>query len=451
MNGVTLSLMVAAGTLPLAALGLSAGLLAERITSAPGVRERIWGLAFLLPVLAAVAVPLAAPHISRPAPPPVPAEAVEALNLPTGAVERGADHGAWVGLGDLAILLAPTLLLSAILLGVMVALGLLIRRHVRLALILRKARRLEDEPLSASLKRQAKALKVRAPALKASGQAASPLLAGVIKPAIVIPEALTRLPTERLALICGHELAHLKRADNARARLESVLLAILWFNPLLGAIHARLLAAREERCDAIALAGADPAARRAYAQSLIETLRLSADPEPQSAFIGAGRKTAMRLKAILTPREGARPTAIAGVAAIAALLTLAVGAGSIAMAVQAAPQKARNSEWRQSAQETALSPKGEIRVSADTMVLRPGGVAIWTGRPEVELKAATGDRAKDAELARVRFLVDGKPVPRGFDPKSIESEAISFIKVTRDGEGPATVDIVLGPPLPPPA
>mgnify|MGYP001809727055 CR=1 FL=1 len=450
MNGVTLTLMVLAATLPLAGLGLAAGALAERITAAPGVRERVWGLAFLLPVLAAVAAPLIAPHISRPAPPPVPTEAIDTLNLSTGAIERGADHGPLVDLGDLAVLLAPTMLLSAILLGMIVALGLLVRRHVRLALMLRKARRLEDEALSASLERQAQALKVRAPALKASKQASSPLLAGVIKPAIVIPDALIRLPTERLALICGHELAHLKRADNARARLESVLLSVLWFNPLMGAIHGRLLAAREERCDAIALAGADPAARRAYAQSLIDTLRLSADPEPQSAFIGAGRKTAMRLKAILTPSESARPGAIAGVAAIAAVLTLVVGAGSIAMAVQAAPQKARKSEWRQSTQDNAFSPKGEILIKADQMVRQPGGVSIWTGRPEVELTAATGNRQKDAELARVRFLVDGKPVVGGFDPKSIDPAAISFVKVTSNGEDPTVVDIVRAPAPPPP-
>jgi beta-lactamase regulating signal transducer with metallopeptidase domain len=450
VNGVTLTLMVLAATLPLAGLGLTAGLLAERITGAPGVRERIWGLALLLPVLAAVAVPLAAPHLSRPAPAVPAAEAGETLTLRAVAIDHGADQGSWAGLGDLAVLLAPTVLLAAVLLGVMVALGLLVRRHVRLAMMLRKARRLEDEALAASLDRQARTLKVRAPALKTSKQASSPLLAGVLKPAIIIPAALTRLPTERLALICGHELVHLKRADNARARLESILLAVLWFNPLMGAIHARLLAAREERCDAIALAGADPAARRAYAQSLIDTLRLSAGPEPQSAFIGAGRKTAMRLKAILTPREGARPSAVAGVVAIAAALTLAVGAGSIALAVQAAPQKARNSEWRQSAQDTALSPKGEIRVAADRMVMQPGGVAIWTGRPVVELRSATGDRAKDAELARVRFLVDGKPAPRGFDPKSIDPDVIGYIKVTRDGEGPATVDFVMGPPPPPP-
>ncbi|HYE47329.1 MAG TPA: M56 family metallopeptidase, partial [Caulobacter sp.] len=450
MDGVTLTLTMLGATLPLAALGLGAGLLAERITGAPGVRERIWGLAFLLPVLAVIAAPLAAPHLRRPAPPPSDAAAaVDAPNLAEVSVLRDPPKTPLADLAELGLLLAPTLLLSVILLGAMVALGRLVRRHVRLAALLRGARPLEDEGLAAALVRQARSLKVRPPALKASPQAATPLLAGVLKPAIVIPDALTVLPTERLALICGHELAHLKRADNSRSRLESILLALLWFNPLMAAIHARLMAAREERCDAIALAGADAAARRAYAQCLIETLRLRAGPEPQSAFIGAGRKTAMRLKAILTPRQGARPGAIAGVAAIAAVLTLAVGAGSVALAVQAAPPT-RNSEWRQSAQETALSPKGEVAVMADQMTVQPGGVTIWSGRPVVKLAAVTGDPAKDARLARVRFLVDGKPVPAVFDPKSIDPEAIGHIKVTRDGEGPATIDLVMGPPPPPP-
>jgi beta-lactamase regulating signal transducer with metallopeptidase domain len=460
MSGVETSLLVLFATLPLAGLGLVAGLLTERITAAPALRERFWGVAFALPIIAVAAIPLLAPLMPRLPDAPVPAVGPGAAPMTMGPVPTTTPDPLQ-GLWEIAKLMAPTLLLSLILLGVLASAGLLIRRHIRLALLVRRAKPLDDDALTAALISQARALNVRPPGLKASDRAVTPMLAGLVRPAIVIPNALTRLPTKRLALICGHELAHLKRGDNPRAWAEGAALALLWFNPLMAMIHARLNAAREERCDAIALAGADAPVRRAYAETLIQTLRLSADPEPHTAFIGAGRKTAMRLKAILKPAAEAGPRAMAGVIAIAAALTVAIAAGSVALAVQAAPTKAtagRASVWRQSSQEDAFSPKGEVTVAADTVDVRPGNLAIWRGRPVIVLATPTGDPKTDAALAKVRFEINGAAAPDDFSPKSIAPNQIDRLEITGPaipGEGPSTVNIVLvgGPPAPvaPPA
>ncbi|MDB5469394.1 MAG: hypothetical protein JWR84_954 [Caulobacter sp.] len=454
MNGVTLSLLILGATIPMSALGFVAGLLAERITGAPGLRERVWGLALLAPVLAVVAVVLISPHLSRPAPPAGPVAAAADLNLGDVAVLAPQAADPLGRIGDLILLLGPVLLLSIILLGVLVAVGLLVRRHVRLGRLLAAAKPLDDADLIADLARQAAILKVRSPSLKASDQAGSPLLAGLIRPAIVIPRLLTKLPTPRLALICGHELAHLKRGDNPRAWAEGVLLAAMWFNPFMAMIQARLNAAREEHCDAIALSHADATARRAYAETLLETLRLSAGPEPQSAFIGAGRKTAMRLKAILKPHAPAGLGTKASVIAIAAALTLAVGGASIALAMQAAPERAlagRASSWRQSMQDNALAPKGVIDIVADETRIK-NGVAYWSGRPAIRLTPATGDPRRDADLAGVRFLINGKPAPADFTPNSLDPKDIGVIAIkqrTSDDEGPTVINIVMAPEAPP--
>ncbi|RYF90661.1 MAG: M56 family metallopeptidase, partial [Caulobacteraceae bacterium] len=453
MNGVALALLMLGATLPMALAGLGAGLLVERITGAPGLRERVWGLALLAPALAIAAVALVSPHLSRPVPVGPPGTDPTIL-LTEVAVTAPPAVAPFQTLVDVAWLLAPTILLGLILLGMLVALGLLLRRHLLLGQLVRAARPLHDEALSEELARQAAALKVRPPGLKTSDRAGSPLLAGLLKPAIVIPRALTRLPTKRLALICGHELAHLKRGDNPRAWAEGLLLAVMWFNPFMAMIQARLNAAREERCDAMALRQADDAARRAYAQSLIETLRLSAGPEPQSAFIGAGRKTAMRLKAILKPHGPASASARAGVLAVGVALALAVGGASVALAMQAAPQRpiaGRATSWQQSSQENVWSPKGLVVVAADRMEKR-GDVAYWRGRPAVSLSAATGDPARDAALARVRFLVNGRPAPADFTPNSLDPRDIGLIKVrgsAGDEHGATTIDIVMIPPAPP--
>lgn len=452
MSGVSLALLTLGASLPLAVLGLLAGLLAERITPASAARERMWSLAFLLPAAGAVAIPLLAPHLIRTVAPVM----VGGGGAGDPVLAAALPHPAPTPLGDLidlVTLLAPTVLLGVILLGAAVALGLILRRHVRLAVLMHQARDLEDPSLKRAIAARALALRVRAPALKVSLQAASPLLAGVLRPAIVIPRPLTALPTERLMLICGHELAHLKRGDNPRGWGEALILAVFWFNPLMAMIHGRLAAAREEHCDAIALAGADEAARRAYAQALIETLRLRAGPEPHSAFIGAGRKTAMRLQAILQPRQSGGRRAAIGVVAVAAVLVAAVGAGSVALAMQAAPAKGRASVWRQSSQDGPSNPKGQITIAADVVETRPGNVTIWRGRPVIELKAATGNPRRDAELAKVVFLVDGHAVADDFTPKALNPEKIALIEVTgpeQPGEGPSTVNVVmLAPPAPP--
>jgi hypothetical protein len=150
--------------------------------------------------------------------------------------------------------------------------------------------------------------------------------------------------------VITHELAHLKRGDHRAVWIEEAVVALLSVYPVLPLIRARRAAAREEACDALALGGADPAHRRAYAQSLIEALRARTERSPADAlpaltFTGTPRSQAMRrLKSILTPPATAGlGTKVTAVVAGVALLGLA-GAGSMAVAAQHAPQAASKSK-----------------------------------------------------------------------------------------------------------
>ncbi len=62
------------------------------------------------------------------------------------------------------------------------------------------------------------------------------------------------------------------------------MLGLFWLTPLLGLVRARMAAATEEACDDHALRGAEPAVRRLYAQTLVDTLRLGAGPEHRARF-----------------------------------------------------------------------------------------------------------------------------------------------------------------------
>jgi hypothetical protein len=178
--------------------------------------------------------------------------------------------------------------------------------------------------------------------------------------------------------------------------MEELALALLAFNPLAPLLRARRSAAREEACDAVALAGAGSETRRAYAQSLIEALRTRAGSPgpgavPALTFTGAGRTTAMhRLKAVLTPAAPAtRRARIGATAGIAALLAVVAG-GTVAVAAQREPEARPAPGWM-----------GPILWRAPDIA--PGEVSVWM---PVALTGGGSDLQRGEQL-RLR-LVDAE-------------------------------------------
>jgi len=129
-----------------------------------------------------------------------------------------------------------------------------------------------------------------------------PMLVGYRCPVVVLPAALMVSPTPVVDALVRHELAHARRHDNWRLLAEHVAMAILpWLRPL-SWIHDAMLSAREELCDADALAHADDATREAYARVLVDVLRNTvAAPVGASGMAGHLPALQRRLAAILDP------------------------------------------------------------------------------------------------------------------------------------------------------
>jgi hypothetical protein len=160
--------------------------------------------------------------------------------------------------------------------------------------------------------------------------ASGPLLVGYRQPVIVMPTWARNLPPEVKSAMVGHEEAHRRRRDNWRLLAEHSAMALMpWCKPLVH-LHAALLAAREELCDAAALRGADLSTRRGYAHALIVALRQPGGSAPVASTM-AGRLEAMqqRLDGILgtTARSGAGDTL-----AYAAMLWIVMGLCGVATA-----------------------------------------------------------------------------------------------------------------------
>jgi hypothetical protein len=326
---------------PVGALGFGLGRLVERLTEDPRPRAAAWSLAYALPAGAlAATVALTFAPLSMPAP------AVAASIVPGPArmfVVEMTDNGAapaqstpWTPPPLLGASLAWSLVgLSAA--GLMTRGWRWNRGRRRLAKVRAIAEPCQDYALLEAVRLRAARLRVKAPRVRISADIAEPLLAGVRRPVILLPKALADgADTDRLALICGHELAHLRRGDNWRIPAEEALAGLFWLTPPILALRDRMLAAREAVCDLTALDGAAPEARRDYARVLIEALRMNAQPSAQSAFTGRDRSLAsLRLKAILQPRGSASAGRVGLAFALGGALTVVTGAGSLALADQA--------------------------------------------------------------------------------------------------------------------
>ena len=330
MSQILLTALLA--SLPLAALALFAAWSVERIGAGLRLRLAAWTTALLLPIALAPAM-LAIHALGVPSP----FTALEAALAPEPAVALVAPAAGLQPLPQVmleppaAAPARPHLPIVALVLGVM-AVGAAVRLG-QLAFGLRRVARLRatSEAIADPGLAQRLGGGVRL------ADTSSPLLAGLVRPTILLPRRLLgALSAEQAVLVCAHERAHLAAGDHLAHLMEETMVRAFWFNPFMAAARERLAAAREEACDARALQGCDTAHRRAYAQTLIAALRLAGPAEPVAAFTGFRRRGAeRRLRAILKPPGcGSRR---AWAAALLAGLGLTAMAGGFSLAAAAEP------------------------------------------------------------------------------------------------------------------
>ena len=95
-----------------------------------------------------------------------------------------------------------------------------------------------------------RAMGVRPPAVRAHAGASGPMLVGLWRPTVVLPEP----PPPQVRLILAHELSHLRRRDLLWNWLPTVAVALLPLNPLVWLCNRRWRLAAEAAADAEAVA-----------------------------------------------------------------------------------------------------------------------------------------------------------------------------------------------------
>ncbi|MBL9142349.1 MAG: peptidyl-prolyl cis-trans isomerase [Verrucomicrobiaceae bacterium] len=168
----------------------------------------------------------------------------------------------------------------------------------------------------------------RVPDVWMSPRVASPAVAGLWRPVVLLPVDFESAFTEaEAALVLRHELMHLKRWDLPLNALFCVLQALHWFNPLLWFVAARVRHDREAACDAQVLASSSRDCRIDYGLAL---LKVQATCQPHGFCLGLvgmfGDHAAVKSRIAAIARfERAHP--LKGLLAAAAILGLgALGA-----------------------------------------------------------------------------------------------------------------------------
>ncbi len=141
---------------------------------------------------------------------------------------------------------------------------------------------------------------IRAPEVCVLGVRCTPLVWVLGRVQLLWPEAmLAGFSAESRSTIIAHELAHLARRDHWVARFELAATVFWWWHPLFWYVRAMLHDAAEQACDA-RVTQLLPAARKAYAQALVEVCELLAKGITPGPALGVGSQTRRAFERRLT-------------------------------------------------------------------------------------------------------------------------------------------------------
>jgi beta-lactamase regulating signal transducer with metallopeptidase domain len=165
----------------------------------------------------------------------------------------------------------------------------------------------------------------RAPQLVLLPDVISPMLSGIGRRIhLVFPAGLLeRLEPGARDTLLVHELAHFRRGDHQIRCLELFVTGLYWWHPVVWWVRRRIEAAEEACCDALVLSRFS-AARRVYAEAILEAIDFLAETPipipPVATTLGQVPLLRERLRQIMS---GAAPRGLSDRSRLAVLLLAA--------------------------------------------------------------------------------------------------------------------------------
>jgi beta-lactamase regulating signal transducer with metallopeptidase domain len=217
---------------------------------------------------------------------------------------------------------------------------------------------------------------------------AAPLVAGWLKPMVLIPTAaLTRFPVDQLEALILHELAHVRRLDAFANLIQSVVETLLFYHPAVWWVSRRVRIEREHCCDDLAVSAVRDPALYVRALQAIEAARAT----PFGVLAAGGGDLKSRAARILGLASAPAQPALSRTAAIL-ILTAAATAVTHSAAVQARPSEAPRPSAGFPAPEAVPQTPPPVVTRAPRIVLAeadsPASSSAPTPQPLVAASAA---------------------------------------------------------------
>ena len=270
---------------------------------------------------------------------------------------------------------------------------------------LRKQSRIIDNmPLIEQLAIQARLYGVRgSPALLETEGNGSPMLIGILRPAIVVPAGTVRkLSVPELAMVLGHELAHIRRGDLLWNLAAACVQTVFFFHPLVWLSQRQLNLAQEVAADELAILRQhhDPASYGTLLVSVISKLGPSRlIPTMSMGTAGSVQSLIRRLVAMASIGRASRGVIVASGFLLAATVLVGIVPWQLVAAEPKSANDAKNLQgtWQAVDLEANGERKPDDEIKELQIVIQRGRSchqAGWRG-PKVQVHVGFGQDAED--------------------------------------------------------
>ena len=127
------------------------------------------------------------------------------------------------------------------------------------------------------------------PRLVLTAELSGPAAFGVLRPTVLLPEAVATLPASEMEIVLAHELAHHRRGDLWINAIQLALTVIWWFNPLLWVLNSFMRRVREDCCDDLLLTR-NLTTGPAYCETLLHAASVVTGPSAVGVTLGFGAR-----------------------------------------------------------------------------------------------------------------------------------------------------------------
>lgn len=158
------------------------------------------------------------------------------------------------------------------------------------------------------------------PALLRCSSIGTPMLTGLVRPRLCLPEL--ELSPEQLRLVLLHELTHYRQGDLWIKAAALVVGTVHWMNPVCYLLRKKLNLFGELACDEALSVGMNQEERKAYGMAVLELMGQVLSPGC-TAFSKSGKQFKARLSALMEPKKISRPLRVS--CGVFSILVLSAG------------------------------------------------------------------------------------------------------------------------------